>query len=245
MIEAEADGAGRARSRSWAATSTPTRSAAGWSSSSATGCMDLPPPALFGRHQFANAGLAVAALTVFDHPRIDERRRRARRRVRRLARTFPARCATARSPSAPRPAAPTSGSTARTIRMPAARWPRRPRRWRARDGRPVVLISGMLGRKDARGFFDAFEALRPRVFTTSFESPSATPPEDLAAAARAAGLEAEVADGVEQALARALEPAGPAPHVIIAGSLHFVGDVLAMTPGDLADLTLRPYRSLA
>ncbi len=88
----------------------------------------------------------------------------------------------------------------------------------------------MLGRKDARGFFEAFEALRPRVLTTSFESPSATPPEELAAAARAAGLAAESADGVEDALARALEATGPAPHVIIAGSLHFVGDVLAMAP---------------
>ncbi|HMP63692.1 MAG TPA: folylpolyglutamate synthase/dihydrofolate synthase family protein, partial [Phenylobacterium sp.] len=34
--------------------------------------LDLPPPALFGPHQFDNAGLAVAALCVLGHPRIDE-----------------------------------------------------------------------------------------------------------------------------------------------------------------------------
>src|SRR5579863_4045026 len=34
--------------------------------------LDLPPPSLYGRHQFANAGLAIAALSVFDNSSIDE-----------------------------------------------------------------------------------------------------------------------------------------------------------------------------
>jgi dihydrofolate synthase/folylpolyglutamate synthase len=93
-----------------------------------------------------------------------------------------------------------------------------------------VLIVGMLGRKDASGFFPHFAPLAPRVFTTGFESPNATPPEDLADAARGAGLVAAAADGVEAALAQALAAPGPPPHVIICGSLHFVGDVLAMSP---------------
>jgi len=94
----------------------------------------------------------------------------------------------------------------------------------------VTLIVGMLGRKDASGFFAHFAALAPRVFTTGFESPNATPPEDLAAAARGAGLTADAMDGVTAALERTLAEPGPAPHVLICGSLHFVGDVLAMTP---------------
>ena len=94
----------------------------------------------------------------------------------------------------------------------------------------MVLIVGMLGRKDASGFFPHFKALAPRVFTTAFDSPNATPPEDLAAAARGAGLQAEAVDGVEAALTKALALPGPPPHVIICGSLHFVGDVLAMSP---------------
>ena len=100
----------------------------------------------------------------------------------------------------------------------------------ARDGRPVALIVGMLGRKDASGFFPPFEPLSPNVFTTGFESPNATAPDILARAAAAAGLRASVADGVEDALTRALAEPGPAPHVIICGSLHFVGDVLALSP---------------
>ena len=48
----------------------------------------------------------------------------------------------------------------------------------------------------------------------------------LAAALRALkSHEAEL-----NALERALAGPGPAPHVLICGSLHFVGDVLAMTP---------------
>jgi len=100
----------------------------------------------------------------------------------------------------------------------------------ARDGRPVTLIVGMLGRKDASGFFAHFRALNPRVFTTGFESPNATPPEDLAAAARGADLAADAINDVTAALEQALAERGPAPHVLICGSLHFVGDVLAMTP---------------
>ena len=94
----------------------------------------------------------------------------------------------------------------------------------------MVLIVGMLGRKDASGFFAHFAALAPRVFTTGFESPNATPPEDLAAAATGAGLQATAMAGVEAALDAALGGSGPPPHAIICGSLHFVGDVLAMTP---------------
>jgi dihydrofolate synthase/folylpolyglutamate synthase len=89
---------------------------------------------------------------------------------------------------------------------------------------------GMLGRKDASGFFAHFKALAPRVFATGFSSPNATAPESLAAASAAAGLETAIADGAEDGVARALAASGPAPHVIICGSLHFVGDVLAMSP---------------
>ena len=87
----------------------------------------------------------------------------------------------------------------------------------------------MLGRKDAAGFFAHLTALRPQVFTTAFESENATPAEVLAEAARAAGLDAHAAHGVDAALDRALALAGP-PHVVICGSLHFIGDVLARSP---------------
>jgi dihydrofolate synthase/folylpolyglutamate synthase len=53
----------------------------------------------------------------------------------------------------------------------------------------------------------------------------------LGDAARSVGLIARPAAGVEAALEAALDPKGiAAPHVLICGSLHFAGDVLAMSP---------------
>ena len=191
--------------------------------------LDLAAPSLYGPHQFANAGLAVAAIQAFGDPRIDEAaigKGIANTvwpgRFQRLDKGPLAALARARgsdlwldgahNPHAGRALAEAVGRLA------------------ARDGRPVALIVGMLGRKDASGFFPPFAPLNPNVFTTGFESPNATPPESLAQAAAAAGLRVAVADGVVDALTRALEEPGPAPHVMICGSLHFVGDVLAMSP---------------
>jgi dihydrofolate synthase / folylpolyglutamate synthase len=191
--------------------------------------LDLPPPSLFGAHQFANAGLAVAAIHVFADPRIDEAA---------IARgvssaVWPGRF----QPLTKGPLAEMARARGADLWLDGAHNPHgaaalaeAATRLSARDGRPVVLINGMLGRKDAAGFFAHFRALNPRVFTTRFESPNATSPEDLAAAAQGAGLQAEVANGVRDGLERALAAPGPAPHVIICGSLHFIGDVLAMSP---------------
>jgi dihydrofolate synthase/folylpolyglutamate synthase len=188
--------------------------------------IDLPPPNLYGGHQFANAGLAAAAVLALGDPRVGEVAMGAGvasavwpGRFQRLAKGPLAEMAAqtdlwidgAHNPHAGRALAEACA------------------RLSARDGRPVALIVGMLGRKDASGFFEAFSDLAPRVFATGFQSPSATPAETLVAAARSQGLDAEVADGVEDALARALRSAGP-PHVVICGSLHFIGDVLALSP---------------
>ena len=189
--------------------------------------LDLPPPALRGGHQIANAGLAVAALLALDDPRIDE-------------------AAMARGLGA----ASWPGRFQRLTAGPLAAMAAGTDLWidgahnphagvalaeacadlAARDGRPLTLIVGMLGRKDARGFFAAFKSLSPTVLTTGFHSPSATPADALAEAARSQGLTASVADGVEAALATALDASGPPPHIVICGSLHFIGDVLALAP---------------
>jgi dihydrofolate synthase/folylpolyglutamate synthase len=191
--------------------------------------LDLPPPSLFGGHQFANAGLAAAAILAFGDPRIDEAA---------IGRGIAGAVWPGRFQSLTKgPLAAKARARGADLWLDGAHNPHAgaalaeaANRLVARDGRPLALIVGMLGRKDAAGFFPHFSPLEARVFTTAFESPNATPPEDLAAAARGAGLDAEAVDGVEAALERALATPGPAPHVLICGSLHFVGDVLAMTP---------------
>ena len=190
--------------------------------------LDLPPPSLPGAHQFDNAGLAVAAMLALDDPRIDEAaiaagvaRAEWPARFQRLSKGPLAAMAAARgadlwldgghNPHAGRALAETAG------------------RLVTRDPRPLVLITAMFARKDARGFFEPFQGLAARVITTSFDTPNAAPAEDLAAAAREVGLTTEIRPDVETALDLALQSEGPAPHVLICGGLHFAGGVLAMS----------------
>ena len=191
--------------------------------------LDLPPPSLYGAHQFANAGLAVAALLTLEDARIGEAA---------MARGLEVTAWPGRFQRlAGGPLADAAKTRGADLWLDGAHNPHAGRalakacsRLTARDGRPLTLIVGMLGRKDAAGFFDAFAALRPRVFAAGFQSPSATPAADLAEAARGAGLDAAPVADVTDALRQALDVAGPPPHVVICGSLHFIGDVLAMSP---------------
>jgi len=88
----------------------------------------------------------------------------------------------------------------------------------------------MFARKDAKGFFLPFAEMRPRVFVTTFDSPNAASAEELAAAARAAGLDPIVVADVTAGVRAALSPEGPPPHLLVCGGLHFAGEVLAMSP---------------
>jgi dihydrofolate synthase / folylpolyglutamate synthase len=94
----------------------------------------------------------------------------------------------------------------------------------------LVLVAGMFARKDAEGYFRPFAEMHPKVFTTTFDSNIAATAGDLAEAARQAGLSAEPVVDVTEAVRKALDGGGPAPHVLICGGLHFAGEVLAMSP---------------
>ncbi|HXQ45895.1 MAG TPA: folylpolyglutamate synthase/dihydrofolate synthase family protein [Caulobacteraceae bacterium] len=191
--------------------------------------LDLPAPSLFGPHQIDNAAVAVAAMLQLGDPRIDEAA---------LAKgvssaIWPGRFQLlTKGPLAAKAAACGADLWLDGAHNPhgGAALAHAIERLAARDGRPVTLVVGMFGRKDAANFFPNFTGLGPRVFTTTFDSPSAAPADLLADAARAAGLVATETGGIADALDKALAQPGPAPHVIICGGLHFVGDVLAMSP---------------
>lgn len=191
----------------------------------ADGLLDLPPPALPGAHQYDNAALAIAALRTwrdFDDPAFQRGVQEVRwpGRFQRLA----------AGPFAQRAEAQGADLWIDGAHNPHAAEPlgRACAELQARDGRPLALIIGMLGRKDAEGFFRALRDLKASIWVTSFDSPTATPAADLAAAAARAGVTARVARDVDAALGEAL--ALGAPHVVIAGSLHFIGEVLARDP---------------
>jgi dihydrofolate synthase/folylpolyglutamate synthase len=190
--------------------------------------LDLPAPALFGGHQFANAGLAVAAALTFDRALSEEA----------IARGVASACWPARFQRLTKgPLADLAKARGADLWLDGGHNPHAGRalaeaasRLVDRDPRPLVLIAGMFARKDAEGFFRPFAEMHPKVFATTFESPNAAPAEDIAVAALAAGLDAEMVADVEAGVRRALEAEGPAPHLLICGGLHFAGGVLAMSP---------------
>ncbi len=189
--------------------------------------LDLPLPSLPGAHQSDNAALAAVALLKFGDPRIDEAA---------IAKGV----ATAVWPGrfqrlTAGPLGEIAAGAGTDLWLDGGHNPHGARalaaacaRMTARDDRPWTFIVGLLGRKDAKGFFEALAALNPRVLAVPFSSPNATPAQALVGAASEAGLSAQASSGVEAALRGALA-GGNRPHLMICGSLHFVGDVLGMS----------------
>lgn len=195
------------------------------------GLLDLPMPKLVGRHQIANAALAIAALR-----RIGGRWSREQGiewglknvewpgRLQRLV----------RGPlvdAAPKGAEvwldgghnPHGGAAvAQSIAD-----------LEDRVSRPLYLICGMLRTKDAVGYFLPFRGLARHVTTIAIPGETASlGAGTLYDAARAAGLEASPADDLNDAMmqvaawARSREGEGP-PRILICGSLYLAGKVLS------------------
>jgi dihydrofolate synthase / folylpolyglutamate synthase len=189
------------------------------------GLLDLPAPKLYGRHQFENAGAAIAALrasglklpaSAFEPGmiRVDWPARMQRLSHGRLAALLP----------------PESelwldgGHNADGGRAVAAALAD----LEERVSRPLVLIVGMLSTKDSEGFLRNFSGLARRVIAVPIHQDKALPAADLADIAKNIGIPAIARDDVESALAVAgkLELA-PAPRILITGSLYLAGEVLA------------------
>jgi dihydrofolate synthase/folylpolyglutamate synthase len=196
------------------------------------GLLDLPAPALVGRHQFANAGVAIAALRALGALKID-----AGAIARGVASAvWPARMQRLTAGPLAQLAAERDADlwldgghnphAAGALAQSAADL-------RARDGRPVVFVVGLLSRKDAAGIFLALAATQSRLITVGFQAELAADPHVLADLARAQGLAAEACSDVTAGVRRALDGAGPAPHVLICGSLYLAGEVLALSPDTL------------
>lgn len=97
----------------------------------------------------------------------------------------------------------------------------------ARDPKPLQVICGLINTKDAGEFFASFEGITAKFACVGFSSDAVIPPEDLAAAAQAKGLEAVVASSPLDVI-HSLN--SEAHRVLICGSLYLAGDVLAMSP---------------
>jgi dihydrofolate synthase/folylpolyglutamate synthase len=95
------------------------------------------------------------------------------------------------------------------------------------QGRPVQLILGMLSNKDAQGLLAPFVPLAAGLHAVPVPGHEHHAPAALVQAAQALGIpHAAPADNVPQALAAIAHQGGPAPVVLILGSLYLAGTVL-------------------
>ena len=184
--------------------------------------LDLPKPSLAGAHQIANAGAAIACLQHLRDLRVSAEAIAAG--LRRIE--WPARLQRlTRGPLVEMMPAgwelwldgghnPGAGAVLAQF-VPG---------WR---DRPLYLVVGMLNTKDSAGFLRplAPHAKALAAVTIPGEQ-NPLPAEAIAEAARSVGLPATTAPSVEAAL-RDISSNSPAGRMLICGSLHFAGTVLA------------------
>jgi dihydrofolate synthase/folylpolyglutamate synthase len=183
--------------------------------------LDLPLPSLFGAHQIENAGLAAAAFLASPFNMTDEAFAQGVR-----AADWPARLQPIKSGALAAPVLAAGGEVwvdgghnahaAEALARALAELNRK----RATS---VVLIVGIRARKDAGAFIAALAPSAKRVIAVPLKEDHVAP-EEIAAHARAAGIEANTASSLEAAIKNAAQL--PAPRVLICGSLLLAAEAL-------------------
>jgi dihydrofolate synthase/folylpolyglutamate synthase len=191
------------------------------------GLLDLPAPKLHGRHQFENAGVAIAALRAVGELNLP-------------ATAFETGIASAEWParmqrlSQGRLAAlcPVGGELwldgghnadgARAIANVLADL-------EERVSRPLILIVGMLATKDCESFLRNFAGLAQRIVAVPIpHQEKSLRPDVIADVARSVGIAARSSTDISSALAAVRSfDLDPPPRVLITGSLYLAGEVLA------------------
>ncbi len=190
------------------------------------GLLDLPAPKLYGRHQFENAGLAIAALRAIKPFKIAPAAYEAGMikadwpaRLQRLAQGRLVELAPAGSELWLDGGHNPDGGRAIAGALADLE---------ERVSRPLVLIVGMMANKDGAGFLSNFTGLARRMIAVPVPgAEKGMSAEAVADAARAIGLAATSRDNLDEALeaARKLD-LDPPPRILITGSLYLAGEVL-------------------
>jgi dihydrofolate synthase / folylpolyglutamate synthase len=191
------------------------------------GLMDLTAPRLFGRHQFDNAGLAIAALRAAGAFTIETSAYEAGI----VNAEWPARMQ--RLGSGPLvDQGPVGGEiwldgghNAEGGRVVAAALGD----LEERVSRPLIVIVGMMANKDAASFLANFAGLTRHIIAVTIpDREGAMPLDRLMDAARALGMRVESAASVEAALRAVARLAYEVPpRILITGSLYLAGRVLS------------------
>jgi dihydrofolate synthase / folylpolyglutamate synthase len=190
------------------------------------GLLDLPAPRLYGRHQFENAGVAIATLRAISELKL-------------APQAFEAGIAKADWPARMQRLA--QGPLAALMPAGGELWldgGHNPDGARAianvladleeRVSRPLVLVVGMLASKDCESFLRNFAGLARRIVAVPIPyQKNSLPADAVAEAARNVGIPADSAKDVAAALAAVTRfGLDPSPRVLITGSLYLAGEVL-------------------
>jgi dihydrofolate synthase/folylpolyglutamate synthase len=190
------------------------------------GLIDLPAPKLYGRHQFENAGVAIAALravSTFELPPAAFETGIAKA-------DWPARMQRLTQGQLVAQCPPGSelwldgGHNAdggRAVANALADL-------EERVSRPLVLVVGMLASKDCESFLKNFTGLARRVVAVPIpRQPNSLPAETVAEVAVGAGIPAQSAEEITAALAAIGRfDLDPPPRILVTGSLYLAGEVL-------------------
>ena len=193
--------------------------------------LDLPLPALIGPHQIVNAGTAIAAGLALKHLGLDDRA---------VANGL----TDVRWPARMQRLGP--GLLSDILRKDCELWldgghnqagglaiAQALADLEERSPRPLYLVAGMMGQKQAAQFLEPFRGLARKVLTVPIPGAHEAPfaPEALATIARQCGLDAEASDDVPAALRHIMAATAGPVRIVICGSLYLAGHMLALQDG--------------
>ncbi|MGB3386602.1 MAG: folylpolyglutamate synthase/dihydrofolate synthase family protein [Pseudaminobacter sp.] len=193
-----------------------------------SGLMDLSPPRLPGRHQYANAATAIAGLKAAGFDVGEQAADRAMATV-----NWPGRMQRLPAGSLLDLAPPGAEVWLDGGHNPGAGLvvAEALAEQEEKMARPLFLICGMINTKDQTGYFRAFHGIARHVYTVPVSfSESSVANTELAARAIEAGLSAEPVSSVASALMLLRDTwdyREPPPRILIGGSLYLAGAVLA------------------
>jgi len=188
-----------------------------------TGLLDLPAPALPGDFQYANAALAIAAARHFRLPVSESALAEGLRRVEWPARMMPLTTGRLRDLL---PAGHELWLDGGHNEAGAAVLADAVKGLDRRDPKPLVMIMGTFANKDAKAFMSHFAGMADRVVTVRIPGERQSwSGRELADLAEEAGFRAAPKRSLKAALEEAAKV--PAARVLICGSLHLAGNVLA------------------
>lgn len=180
-----------------------------------SGLLDLPLPVLIGAHQVENAGAAICALRCLGKGKPEAALREAEwpARLQRLRRGPLVEAASGaelwldggHNPAAGHALAEALGRL---------------------SNRPLYLVCGMLNTKDVAGYLAPLAPIAVQLTGVSIPGETATlSAGEIEAAAQGAGMKADTAESVSEAVARIVAQA-PTARILLCGSLYLAGRIL-------------------